>query len=184
MPYPRDLKILPVTASRRGRPPIGFGVQLADGLAVELPEAAAEPLVRCTEERAGERAGVLEIDIFAAALVVDPERTIAEVARNALVRMCAGGTARGRAPVDFDMESGVHGVRLHADLVRGPDGQRPQLPYLTVIALVGSSVRGGVLITMRSAEDTWEAGDRVVESIEVLDRDRAGGRVALPLTGR
>lgn len=185
MQNPRDLKILPVTATRRGRPPIGVGVKVPDGLTVELPEAAAEPLVRCIEERAGKPIGSLEIDLFAANLIVDPERAIAEVARNALVRMCGGGTARGRAPVEFEMEGGVHGVRLHADLVRGVDGQRPPLPYLTVVALAGASVRGGVVVTMRAAADTWDAGDQVVDSIVVLDRDagaRGGG--AMPLARR
>ena len=186
MSTPRELKILPVTSSRRGRPPIGFGVQIADGLVVELPEGPAEPLVRCTETSAGRVTGVLELDVFAANLVVDPERAIAEVGRNALIRLCAGGTARGRGPVELELEGGVHGVRVHADLLRDRGGQRPALPYLTVLALAGGSVRGGVLVTMRSAEDTWEAGERVVESLDVLDRDRSGGRggAALPLTGR
>ena len=66
-------------------------------------------------------------------------------------------------------------------------GQRPALPYVTIVALAGASVRGSVVITMRSVADHWDAGERMLESVRVLDRDRGsgrGGRVAMPFSGR
>lgn len=185
MPYPRDLKILPVTASRRGRPPIGFGIQVADGLEVELPEVAAEPLVRCAEHAAGRPLGVLEVDVFAASLVVDPVGAIADIAGKTLAALCAGGIARARPPAELELAGGVHGVRLVADLLRDRQGQRPPLPYVTIVVLAGASVRGGVLITARAATDAWAAGEQMIDSVEVLDRDRAAGMgVAMPLARR
>ena len=187
MQNPRDLKVLPLAASRRGRPPLGFGLEVADGVAVEVPEAENEPLVRCTERAGGRVIGVLEIDIFAASLIMDPDGAITELAAGVLERLRAGGTARSQPPLGFDRDDDVHGVRVHADLLRDRDGQRPALPYVTVVALAGSSVRGSVVITMRSAADHWDAGERMLESVQVLDRDRGGGRggrLAMPMTGR
>ncbi|HVV81560.1 MAG TPA: hypothetical protein VHE35_00730 [Kofleriaceae bacterium] len=185
MQYPRELKVLPVAAQRRGRPPIGFGLQVADGLGVELPESANQPLVRCTEATASRTIGVLEVDVFAAGMVVDPEGALQQIASAALDRLRGGGTARARPPTAFELDDGVHGIRVHADLLRDGTGQRPALPYLTVVALAGVSVRGGVIVTMASAAANWEAGDRVLDSLRVLDRDRAGGRggMPMPITG-
>ena len=187
MQYPRDLKVLPIAAARRGRPPIGFGFEVADGLEVELPEAANQPLVRCVENAAGQAIGVLEIDVVAAALVVDPARALAEIAGAAVERLGGGGSLRAQPPVAFELGVDVHGVRVTADLLREAGGGRPALPYLTAVALAGPSVRGSVLIMIRAAADVWDAGDRVLESLQLLDRDRGSGRgggAAMPLAGR
>ena len=187
MQHPRDLKVLPLAASRRGRPPLGFGLEVAAEVAVELPEAQNEPLVRCTERTGGSVIGVLEIDIFAASLIMDPDGAITALAAGVLERLRASGSVRSQPPLGLDRDDDGHGVRLQADLLRDHTGQRPALPYVTIVALAGASVRGSVVITMRSVADHWDAGERMLESVRVLDRDRGsgrGGRVAMPFSGR
>lgn len=171
----RDLKVLPVAAARRGRPPVGFGLRVADGLAFELPEAATDPLVRCIEDGPGGPLGVLELDVVAASLVVDPEGALAELARLALERMRDGGAARAKPVAVVELEHGIHGVRVDADLLRDRHGGRPSLPYLSVVALAGFSMRGGVVVTIRAAAETWDAGEQIVASLQALDRGRASG---------
>jgi hypothetical protein len=172
----RDLKILPLAAARRGRPPIGFGLQVAEVLALEVPDGPGAPLARCRELSGTRTVGLLEVDVFAATLVMDPDRALAEVADRALERLRDGGVARARPPQSFDLDAGVHGVRLHADLLRDRAGARPPLPYVTIVAFAGPSVRGGVLVVARAAAEEWEAGERTIDSIQVLDQGTGGGR--------
>lgn len=183
---PRDLRILPIAAARRGRPPIGFALEVAEGLAIELPEAPTAPLVRCHEVSGTRTVGVLEVDVFAATLVMDPDRALIDVAGRALERLGDGGAARARPPQAFDLDGGVHGVRLHADLLRDRAGARPALPYVTIVAFAGPSVRGGVLVVARAAAEAWEAGERTIDSIEVLDQGKGGGRggMRMPMASR
>lgn len=140
------------------------------------------PLARCTEPAAG----VLEADVFAASLVMDPDGALVDVATAALERLCAGGAARARPPQTFEQDDGVLGVRLHADLLRDRAGARPPLPYVTIVALAGPSVRGGVLVVARAATEAWAAGEQMLDSLQVLDRDRGGGRggMKMPLASR
>lgn len=190
VPHPpqpsRKLELQPVAAARRGRAPIGFALPVPEGIELELPEASNEPLARCSERDGDRSVGVLELDVFTASLVMDPDRALADTATAALARLAAGGVARARPPQAFERDDGIHGVRLHADLVRDRGGARPPLPYVTIVALAGPSVRGGVLLVARAADESWEAGDAMLESLQVLDRDRGGGRggMKMPLASR
>jgi hypothetical protein len=177
---------LPVAAARRGRPPVGFALYVGEGLTVESPELPAAPLARCTELSAGRPIGVVDADVFAASLVMDPDGALAEVVAAALERLSEGGVARARPPLSFDRDDGVHGVRLLADLLREHAGARPALPYVTLVALAGPSVRGGVLLVSRAAEESWPAGERLLDSVQVLDQGRGGGRggMKMPLASR
>lgn len=183
----QTIRLAPLTAARRGRPPIGFTVDVAAELTVEQPVAANAPFVRGHEREGARVVGELEIDVFAASLVMDADRALEDVALAALDGLGAGGVVRARAPQHVELEDGVHAVRLQADRLREASGARPALPYVTIVALAGPSVRGGVLVTACAADDRWDAGERAIDSVRVLDQQRGGGGrggTRMPLASR
>ncbi len=141
--------------------------------------AETATIVRCCERVGDKTVGELEVELFAAALIIDRDGILAEKADQ--VTDDAGGRAHPAVAVELP---GVRGFRASAE--RGND---VELPYLYVLAIAGSDVGdGGVLITIRSAQPTWPAADSILRTLRLLDRRGAvqpanDSELQLPLVG-
>jgi hypothetical protein len=156
---------LPTTYRRppQGRPTIGF--QLEVPREIELREG---PTLRCREVLHGGRTrGELEISLFAAALVIDRDGILAEMACEVLGHEA---TVRGGPAAVAIALPGASGYRADA-VVSGP------LPYRHAFAIAAADlgVDGGVAIVVRCASPDWPAADHMLRSLRILTRT---GRIA------
>jgi len=144
----------------RSRPFLGFQLELPHEL-----ERFDGPVVTFRELRSdGRVVGELEVSVFAAALIIDRDGILAEKACAVLGRETAV-----TAPAVAVMLPGAVGYR--ADAI-----QRTAQPYLHVFALAADDiVDGGLVITIRSADPDWPAGEHMLRSLRLLTR---GGRIA------
>jgi hypothetical protein len=149
----------------RGRPALGFQLEVPPEL-----ERFEGPVVACRELRPdGRVAGELEASVFAAPLIIDRDGILADKACEVLGRQIGEAAGVATAPAVAMALPGAAGFR--ADAV-----QRTALPYVHVFALAADAiVDGGVLITIRSAEPDWPAGEHMMRSLRLLTR---GGRIA------
>ncbi len=171
----REFRIAPATTRRRGLPAIGLSVFAPDCLEVTVINTGASALLFASEEdRTGKQIGVVQIDIFTANMVVDPDGALERAADAALASvLCApaAGTIRHRAR--FELDDGSSGMRIEVIVTRDADGAASTLPHLTVIALApdDAAARGGLVALVRSARPSWAAADTLFETLRVLTRD-------------
>ncbi len=171
----REFRIAPATTRRRGLPPIGLSVFAPDCLEVTVIDTGASALLFASEADAtGRPIGVVEIDIFAANMIIDPDGALDRAAHHAVDRVLAApasGVIRHRER--FELDDGTSGVRLEVTVTRDGDGALPALPHLTVVALApdDAAARGGLVAMVRSARPSWTAGETLFETLRVLTRD-------------
>lgn len=113
-------------------------------------------MLHCREVRADGRViGELEATVFPAALIIDRDGILAEKAAQV-----AGG-----APAVPVRLAGASGYR--ADAMQGT-----ALPYVYVFAMApeADGVDGGVLVTVRSAQPDWPAGDHMLRTLRLVTR--------------
>lgn len=183
----REFRIAPASTRRRGLPPIGLSVFAPDCLDVTVIETGASALLFASEaDRTGKKIGVVEIDIFTANMVIDPDGALERAADAAVEKVLsppAAGTIRHRER--FELDDGTSGVRLEVLMTRDADGQPSALPHLVVVALApdDAAARGGLVAMVRSARPSWSAADTLFETLRVVTRDGGANdnvRVKLP----
>jgi hypothetical protein len=141
----------------RGRPQLGFQLETPPQIALQ------DGAVLCCREvlQDGRRIGELEVSVFAAALVIDRDGTLARKACDELEReaqLAHGATA---VPVQLP---GACGFRAEAV-------QRAPLPYLYVFAMAPPhAIDGGVLVIVRSVQRDWPAADHMLRTLRILTR--------------
>lgn len=171
----REFRIAPATTRRRGLPPIGLSVFAPECLDVTVIETGTSALLFASEaDRSGNRIGVVEIDIFTANMVIDPDGALARAADAAVEKLIAPpavGTVRQRSR--FELDDGTSGFRVEVIMKRDLDGTPSPLPHLTVLALApdDAAARGGLIAMVRSARPAWAAADTLFETLRVLTRD-------------
>ena len=147
----------------RGRPSIGFQLEVPAEL--EICESSD---LHCREVRPdGRVVGEVEVSVFAAALVIDRDGILAEMAVEGLNRLTTLRRGVVASPVALPGGNGFRTAAVNS----GP------LPYLYAFAIAPSDlgVDGGVMITIRAASPDWAPADHVLRSLRVLTRN---GRVA------
>lgn len=184
----REFRIAPATTRRRGLPAIGLSVFAPDCLDVTVIETGPEALLFASQaDTHGKKIGVVEIDIFQANLIIDPDGALdraAEAAVDKVLSPPAAGAVRQRTR--FELDDGTSGVRIEVTVTRDGDGTPSTLPHLTVLALApeDAAARGGLVAIMRSVRPAWAAADTLLETLRVLTRDGGGAndnvRVRLP----
>jgi hypothetical protein len=171
----REFRIAPATTRRRGLPPIGLSVFAPDCLDVTVIDTGASALLCASEaDSAGHKIGVVEIDIFTANMVIDPDGALERAAEDALANVLtspATGTIRHRER--FELDDGTSGVRLEVLMTRDADGAPSALPHLVVMALApdDAAARGGLVAMVRSARSSWAAAETLFETLRVITRD-------------
>jgi hypothetical protein len=156
----------------RSAAPVGFFLEVPDGVIVERP-LAGDPRVRAVERRAdGRIAGDLDVTVFWPDLIMDRDGVLREAVSRAAATLLAGRL--GHADVPAEIELGC-GLSWRADVVmrRDEHGGKASLPYQSVLAVGHPDVRipAALFVTIRSAADDWRAGH------ELLDSLRWSGRV-------
>lgn len=183
----REFRIAPATTRRRGLPPIGLSVFAPDCLDVTVIETGASALLFASEEDAtGRKIGVVEIDIFQANMIIDPDGALERAAEAAVATVLsppAAGAVRQRTR--FELDDGTSGVRIEVTVTRDADGTTSTLPHLTVLALApdDAAARGGLIAMLRSVRPAWAAADTLLETLRVVTRDGGANdnmRVRLP----
>ena len=171
----REFRIAPASTRRRGLPPIGLSVFAPDCLDVTVIETGASALLYASEaDTTGKRIGVVQIDIFQANMVIDPDGALeraADAAIDAVLCPPAAGAVRQRAR--FELDDGTSGVRIEVTVTRDADGTPSTLPHLTVLALApeDAAARGGIIAMVRSERPSWAAADTLFETLRVVTRD-------------
>jgi hypothetical protein len=178
MSIAREFRIAPATTRRRGLPPIGLSVFAPDCLDVTVIETGASALLCASEaDSAGKKIGVVEIDIFTANMIIDPDGALERAAEEALAKvLCAPAAGTVRHRERFELDDGTSGVRLEVLMTRDADGAPSALPHLTVVALApdDAAARGGLVTMVRSARPSWAAADTLFETLRVITRDNGG----------
>lgn len=183
----REFRIAPATTRRRGLPPIGLSVFAPECLEVTVIETGASALLFASEADAnGRKIGVVEIDIFQANMIIDPDGALERAAEAAVAKVLsppAAGAVRHRTR--FELDDGTSGVRIEVTVTRDADGTPSTLPHLTVLALApdDAAARGGLVAMMRSLRPAWAAADTLLETLRVVTRDGGANdnmRVRLP----
>lgn len=183
----REFRIAPATTRRRGLPPIGLSVFAPDCLDVTVIDTGASALLFASEaDTSGKPIGVVEIDIFQANMIIDPDGALDRAAESA-VDKCLSPPASGavRQRTRFELDDGTSGVRIEVTVTRDADGTPSALPYLTVLALApdDAAARGGLVAMVRSARPAWSAADTLFETLRVITRDNGANdnkRMKLP----
>jgi hypothetical protein len=148
----KPFRQLPTVARQHGLPPIGFEI------VTELERSAARTGVRFTERRDGTVIGELEVEVFAAALIIDRDGTLETLATSA-TRTPAVPFTLGRAS-GFRAEAVTEG----------------ELRYLHVLAIAhDDAIDGGVLVTMRCSRPAWPAAEAMLGSLRILMRGATPG---------
>ncbi len=158
-----------------------LGVEIEAPSEVEIHPGDGDTLVRCSEARPdGKPVGELEISVFQAALVIDRDGALEEVAQTAASEV--GGRVQAAVPVELPGASGYR-----ADIERA----HPPLPYGHVFAIAPHDlgIQSGLLVTVRCATPEWPAADAILESIRILTRrgrtaNDGDVRSALPIIGQ
>jgi hypothetical protein len=142
----RSFKQLPAQSRQNGLPPIGFSI------VTELSRAP-DKTTRFTEHRDGKVFGELEVEVFAAALIID---------RDGILETMASSATHTPA-VAFDLPN-ASGYRAEAV-------KKGELPYLQVLAIaLDDAIDGGVLVTIRCAQPEWPAAEALLRSLQILTR--------------
>lgn len=132
----------------RGLPAIGFE------LTTELSPTPVGRAVRWSERHDGRTVGELEVEVFAAALVID---------RDGILEAKASETTGGMPAVKVSLP-GASGYRAEA-VAPSP------LPYLYAFAMAPrDGIDGGVLVTVRCARPDWPAAEAMLRSLRILTR--------------
>ncbi len=129
-------------------------------------------LVEALERRAddGRLVGSLDIAAFSAALLIDRDGVLQEVAGAAAEQIIAA-PAEGRVMSMGAVEyPGAAGFRVDLVVARDGGGGAPALPYVAVIALAANdfTVSAGLYLVARSITPDWEAGAAMLESLTFL----------------
>ena len=185
----REFRIAPASTRRRGLPPIGLSVFAPDCLDVTVIETGASALLFASEaDTTGKRIGVVEIDIFQANMVIDPDGAL-ERAADAVVDKVLSSPGNGavRQRTRFELDDGTSGVRIEVTVTRDADGTPSTMPHLTVLALApdDAAARGGLVAIVRSMRPSWAAADTLFETLRVVTRDGGANdnvRAKLPFT--
>jgi hypothetical protein len=194
-----DLYVFPAArAAELGLPAIELRFRTVDGLIVgELAEDAGSALLRGVERGRGARVvGTIDIELFAASFVIDRAGVLHDAVQAAADAVLAG-PARWRLLGEGEVElaGGTSGHRIDALIQFDRGGRfRPDCPYASWLALAADDavVRGGVLVTVRSAGPDWSAASALLESLAIVGPPGAGsgaggsgtpgaGRLGLPL---
>jgi hypothetical protein len=128
-------------------------------------------LVEALERRPdGRLVGSMEIAPFSAALVIDSDGVLEEIAAAAAERLTqppAEGHILSLGPVEYP---GGAGFRADLRLARDPDGNPAALPYVAALALAAHdfTISAGLYILARSIAPDWEAGAAMLESLTFL----------------
>jgi hypothetical protein len=147
-PVGKPFRQLPAVSRQRGLPPIGFEI------VTEL-EPVPDKAMRFTERRDGKVVGELEVEVFAAALIIDRDGILETMA----------SSATNTAAVPFTLGN-ANGYR--AEAVR-----KGELPYLHVLAIaLDAAIDGGVRVTMRCVQPEWPAAEALLRSLRILARGR------------
>jgi hypothetical protein len=142
----RSFKQLPAASRQRGLPPIGFSI------VTELEQVPGR-MMHFTERRDGKLVGELEVEVFAAALIIDRDGILETMA----------SSATSTPAVAFELP-GASGYR--AETVK-----QAELPYLHVLAVaLDGAIDGGVIVTMRCAQPEWPAAEALLRSLKILTR--------------
>ena len=153
----------------RGVPGIGFE------LSTELELKPTGRAVRASEHQDGRTVGELEVEVFAAPLVID---------RDGILEARASERTGGSPAVKVSLP-GASGYRAEAV------GSAP-LPYLYVFAMAPrNGVDGGVLVTVRCARPDWPAAEAALRSLRILTKygtapandEQLDDQLLLPLVG-
>jgi hypothetical protein len=171
----REFRIAPATTRRRGLPPIGLSVFAPECLDVTVIDTGASALLSASEaDPTGKKIGVVEIDIFQANMIIDPDGAL-ERAAEAAVERCLSPPGSGaiRQRTRFELDDGTSGVRIEVTVTRDADGTPSTLPHLTVLALApdDAAARGGLVAMVRSARPDWAAAETLFETLRVITRD-------------
>ena len=143
----KPFRQLPAVSRQRGLPAIGFE------LATDLELEPVGHVVRGSERHNGRTIGEVELEVFAASLVIDRDGVLEAKASSVV----GTNALRVRLP-------GVRGYRAAAV------GNAP-LPYLYVYAMAAEgALDAGVLITVRSAHPDWPAAAALLMSLRILTR--------------
>ena len=163
----------------RGRPMLGF--QLETPPAIALRDGA---VLTCSEVEHGRPIGELEVSVFAAALIIDRDGTLAQKACAAIEREVPLPNGATAMPVELAGASGYRAEAVHGHA----------LPYRYAIAMAPpDGIDGGVLVTVRAARPEWPAADHMLQSLRLVTRhgvvpanDGAGASLygAIDLVGR
>jgi hypothetical protein len=142
----KPFRQLPAASRQRGLPSIGFEI------VTELEQVPGKAM-RFSERRDGKLVGELEVEVFAAALIIDRD--------GILETMASSATHTAAVPLSLGSASGYR-----AEAVK-----KGELPYLHVLALaLDAAIDGGVLVTMRCAQPEWPAAEALLGSLRILAR--------------
>lgn len=149
----------PPTTSRR----IGFELEPPEDMTVEPTKTGA---------RVRGPAGEIEVEVFAAALVIDRDGILQEKLQNAIDAVLAsdfGARVLETIPIEL---TGASGYRADIELVRPMGVARPQRPYVLVFAIapLDFGIDGGVIVRVRSVSAEWNAVDHILHSMRILTR--------------
>lgn len=177
----------------RGLPPIGLRLRIPDSIETTPLDATALAhggvLAGIERGNDGRWLGAVEIDVFAAGLMIDRERALERLARDAADAMIEPpATGEVVSCHRLELDSGPSGCRVEVALSRDVGAGR----YVTVLALAAAdlSVSGGVLLVARMLRDSWPALDELLGTLRIFGR---GGetnqnvdevRLNLPMLGR
>jgi hypothetical protein len=167
----RAFEVAPPAQRRLGVAPIGFRVDLPEGVVIE-PGDPQPAKLRCTERRlaTGRPLGQLEIRVFAARLIMDRDGVLLDAARGLAEELFApprDGWLGATGPVSLPAGEAW---RAEARVTRDEAGRLPAFPYKTVYALghPDAVTNAALLIVVQHAEATWAAGDEMLRSVRFL----------------
>jgi hypothetical protein len=167
----RAFKYSPPSQKRLGVTPVGFRLDIPEGVVVQPSDPKIIQL-RATETRAatGRPLGELEIRVFAARLIMDRDGVLLDAAR-ALAEELYAAPRDGwlGATGTVELPAG-EAWRADVQVTRDERGLIPILPYKSVYALghPNAIVHAALLIVVQHAEATWLAGDEMLQSLEFV----------------
>lgn len=149
-------------ASRqRGLPPIGLELEAPDEIEL-TPIASGETLLRCRQHADGKTIGELEISLFAAALLIDREGSLADKACTVAEGTVPGARVPGAVAVSFPEVSGyradVEPTRAHGYI------------YVFTFAPADHVIQGGALVVVRTSLAEWPAADAIIASLRLVTK--------------
>jgi hypothetical protein len=167
----RAFKYSPPTQKKLGVTPVGFRLDVPEGVAIE-PSDSRFVQLRASERRAstGRLLGELEVRVFSARLIMDRDGVLLEAARALAEELFApprdgylGATGLVTLPAG-------EAWRADVQVTRDETGHMPALPYKSVYALghPNAIVHSALLIVVQHAEADWPAGDAMLHSLEFV----------------
>jgi hypothetical protein len=187
MPGAREFRHQPADSKRRGLPAIGFSICVPERLTLSQSPPIAPDRARLVTvrelDRDGLLAGELEIGVFSAALIMDRDGILEQIASVEADRaLAAPASGRRESLLPIDYPGGAAGYRAEVVLLRDGSGTvKPRVPYLWFCALgTPDIVDAGVFVTARATGPEWPAVEEILQSLHIVRQGGSWGAAPEP----